>query len=382
MSSRTTTPNPLLSPRFFEAILNGLPGLIFVKDVDLRFVYVNTAFSTLFRRDPTSLIGLTDADIIDNAEQVRHFRNIDRQTLLEQKPQVIREEFLTCPGNEIRTLATKKVPLRFEGSDFVLGMATDISDIRHQRSEEIDGLRATIIGDLAHVIRSPVATAVQNLLAMRHQILAYRSKRTFFGIRRAKIDVAMFLRNIEFTQQHLAALTINSRNFAAIAQSLYGAPTPGNEEKRLLEGLIRETMHDVQKLIGKETFQLTFTSECSSATILLDLRDVSLVKTAIFNIVHNAYKFTSAEHPVEVALRREGQCAVLTVRDKGCGIPPGDLSRVFEAGFSRRATGHGAGTGMGLTIAKGICDRLNWPISIKSAPTDGTTVTIRIFIQE
>jgi signal transduction histidine kinase len=70
----------------------------------------------------------------------------------------------------------------------------------------------------------------------------------------------------------------------------------------------------------------------------------------------------------------------LTVRvsDTGIGITPEDFPRIFEPGFSRRAHGHAAGTGMGLTIAKETFDRLGWKIDIKSTVGNGTEVTISI----
>ena len=72
----------------------------------------------------------------------------------------------------------------------------------------------------------------------------------------------------------------------------------------------------------------------------------------------------------------EGDFAVVTIADNGCGIPPERLGRVFDPFFTTRDVGKG--TGMGLTVAREIIMSYGGTISIDSRVDIGTTVIIRL----
>jgi signal transduction histidine kinase len=93
-----------------------------------------------------------------------------------------------------------------------------------------------------------------------------------------------------------------------------------------------------------------------------------MVACVINNLLLNAVNFT-----------QEGSIAVeltpgeLIVRDTGIGIPPKDLSRIFE----RRYRGpQSRGLGLGLYLVSRICQRLGWAIETHSAEGAGTTFRI------
>jgi signal transduction histidine kinase len=88
------------------------------------------------------------------------------------------------------------------------------------------------------------------------------------------------------------------------------------------------------------------------------------------NLLLNAVNFTQ-NGAITVRLTP----AELLVRDTGIGIPPQDLSRIFE----RRYRGsHSRGLGLGLYLVSRICERLGWVIETQSAEGLGTTFRIRL----
>jgi signal transduction histidine kinase len=77
---------------------------------------------------------------------------------------------------------------------------------------------------------------------------------------------------------------------------------------------------------------------------------------------------------------REGDQVEISVRDTGVGIPPEDLSRIFER-FYRvdKARSHEmGGTGLGLSIVKQAVEEMNGAIRVDSQSGKGSTFTITL----
>ena len=104
------------------------------------------------------------------------------------------------------------------------------------------------------------------------------------------------------------------------------------------------------------------------------------MRQVVDNLVSNAIKYTPRGGTVATTARRDGDDAVLTVRDTGIGIGPGDLERVFAPYFrAQSATASGiAGTGLGMSIARTIVEEMRGTITLDSALGAGTTATVRL----
>lgn len=108
--------------------------------------------------------------------------------------------------------------------------------------------------------------------------------------------------------------------------------------------------------------------------------DPPRIGQVLSNLIGNAIKFTPAGGRVEVELDVEAQGAQLSVTDSGAGIRPDELPHVFERfyrGTSSEAE-RGAGSGLGLSIAKSIVDMHDGRISIQTAPGSGTQVVVSL----
>lgn len=104
----------------------------------------------------------------------------------------------------------------------------------------------------------------------------------------------------------------------------------------------------------------------------------ALLHEMIYNLCDNAIKYNVEGGSVEVSVAREGQSAVLTVRDTGIGIPTEYHEQVFERFFrvDKSRSKQSGGTGLGLAIVKHIAQRHNARITLQSAPGKGTTVKV------
>ena len=116
-----------------------------------------------------------------------------------------------------------------------------------------------------------------------------------------------------------------------------------------------------------------------SAAPLVDA-DVPRICQVFVNLLLNAAQSIpegeARRHEISVALRAEGDAAVVEISDTGRGIPPSVLSRVFEPFFTTKPVGEG--TGLGLSISRSIIESLGGRIDVSSTEGVGTTVQVRL----
>jgi signal transduction histidine kinase len=108
--------------------------------------------------------------------------------------------------------------------------------------------------------------------------------------------------------------------------------------------------------------------------------DAVLLRRALDNLLDNARKYSPPDAEIRVIAARRGGDAVIEVIDRGEGIAPSDLDRLFTPFFradrSRaRATG---GVGLGLALARRIVEAHGGTLLARSAPGAGTTMSIAL----
>ncbi len=105
-------------------------------------------------------------------------------------------------------------------------------------------------------------------------------------------------------------------------------------------------------------------------------------KWAVFiinQIIQNAIKYSKKENKkVEISSQEKNDKVILYIKDNGIGIKKGEITRVFERGFTGengRIIGQKS-TGIGLYLCKKLCDRLGLEIELNSEKDKGTEVRI------
>ena len=108
--------------------------------------------------------------------------------------------------------------------------------------------------------------------------------------------------------------------------------------------------------------------------------DRDLLVLAVYNLVENALKFTCADDSVEVRLSEDGRVIIIEVADSGAGVPPEDISKIFEELY-RGSNAHSTeGSGLGLALVHRIIELHEGQINVRSSQEDprGTVFTIRL----
>jgi two-component system OmpR family sensor kinase len=108
--------------------------------------------------------------------------------------------------------------------------------------------------------------------------------------------------------------------------------------------------------------------------------DRDLLMLAVYNLVENALKFTSAEDSIEVRALEDGRSILIEVADSGVGIPSDDISRIFDElyrGSNARGT---EGSGLGLALVHRIAVLHGGGAGVRSSQTNprGTVFTVRL----
>jgi two-component system sensor histidine kinase KdpD len=106
--------------------------------------------------------------------------------------------------------------------------------------------------------------------------------------------------------------------------------------------------------------------------------DFFLMTKVMTNVIDNAAKYSPQHTPINLEARIENARLQIRVGDKGYGIPPEDLERVFNKFFRVERSQNVQGTGLGLSICRGIAELHGGRIWVESLENRGTTVIIEI----
>jgi signal transduction histidine kinase len=108
--------------------------------------------------------------------------------------------------------------------------------------------------------------------------------------------------------------------------------------------------------------------------------DKDRINEVLGNLLSNAFKFTKVDGTVSLSVENAGDSVHLCVRDTGAGIPPEQVSRIFEKFYQadNQGSASAVGTGLGLAITKQIVEAHGGEIRCESTVGVGTTFIISL----
>ena len=108
--------------------------------------------------------------------------------------------------------------------------------------------------------------------------------------------------------------------------------------------------------------------------------DVDRITQVILNLLSNAYKYSPPGSPITMTVERAKDTCIISVHDKGVGIPAELLPHIFDRFYrvpsTEVQTGSSVGLGLGLYISQKIVEQHNGRIEVQSTPEEGSTFSI------
>lgn len=352
------------SRRDLQSIMDNSPAVIYVKDIEGNFTFINNQFSELFHIKHEEILGKKLHQVFPK-EIADAMEGNDKDVLMTG---LALESEETAPHDDgLHTYNSVKFPLRDDNNKVyaICGISTDVTerkikDEQLRRSQKMDAL-GKLTGGIAH--------DYNNMLSV---ILGYTEILSLVVKDQPKI--AGYVDEIRHAGERGASLTKKLLTFTRKESS---------ENKVVhLNALLQDSRLMLEKTLTVR-IDLIYDLVDDLWPIYLDESDL---EDAILNISINAMHAIQDNGKLTFETRNEvlsevdaeqiqvpaGDYVLLSLTDTGCGMDQETKDKIFDPFFTTKGSN---GTGLGLSQVYGLVQRSNGAIKIYSEPKHGTRVT-------
>jgi two-component system phosphate regulon sensor histidine kinase PhoR len=230
------------------------------------------------------------------------------------------------------------------------------------RLQRLEGIRRDFVANVSHELKTPITSIKGFIETLRDGAIGKPG------------DAEKFLEIVAKQADRMNSIIEDLLLLSRVEQDT-------REEKIVLEetpvkGVILEAIQVCEP--KAEAKGIKVTANCPER--LMARINPALLEQAIINLLDNAIKFSEPGCPVTVEAEERGADVVIDVRDKGCGIEPEHLARIFERFYrvDKARSRKLGGTGLGLSIVKHIVQAHGGTVTVESAPGEGTTFSIHL----
>jgi two-component system sensor histidine kinase KdpD len=247
----------------------------------------------------------------------------------------------------------------------VAGLVSWVVDVAERRSakaaaaaelEAADRLRTALLAAVGHDLRTPLATA----------------KAVVSGLRAGDVELDQsdreeLLETADAALDRLAGLVDNLLDLSRLqagAMPVHLRPVP-------VEDVVSQALDD----LGVEARRVLLDVEEGLPPVVTD---PGLLERVVVNLVANAQRFAPPGTPPVVGAAREGDRVLLSVVDRGPGIPADAHDRVFQPFQRLGDTDPGTGIGLGLALARGLAEAMGGTLTPLQTPGGGLTMRLSL----
>ena len=350
-----------------QEIIESSSDAIVAKDLEGRYVLINSSAARLLGRPADEIVGRDDTALFP-ADQAGRSREADARVRSRGESETA-EEHVMVEGRR-RTLLLTRSPLRDHDGRIigVLGVARDVTPQRQleerlSRAHRMESV-ARLAGGIAHDFNNLLTVVLGSAEILLDDLpRAYARRNDLEEIKAAATQAAQLTRQVlAYSRQQVLAPRLVDLN-----------------------GLVSGMERAVRPLLGAR-IELALDLAAQSGAVRVDSAQL---EQAVLNLVLNARDAMPGGGRLEIVTRnvevdeafarehppmRPGRYSTLAVRDSGVGMDDETQSHLFEPFFTTKPGRHGAGLGLATTY--GIVKQSGGYIWTESAPGAGATFTI------
>lgn len=339
-----------------QGILDNTSAAIYLKDLEGRYLLVNTPFCTISGVTEAEALGKTDVDLFP-PQIARRFQESDREIIESRRSMQTEDRVEQAAG--VRHYVTAKFPLMDDNGNLMAigGVSTDITRIKRiedalrqakQEAEAANRAKSRFLATMSHDIRSPL-----NAVLGMGELLA----ETDLNEKQRKYLVSMH-RASEF----LLALINDILDLSKIES--------GQLELEQMEMDVDDLIHSTLEIFSLQAQEkgLKLTCRLDAQATPWVIGDRGRLRQVLVNLINNAIKFTQ-RGSVSVMVHQQVQNTYqFCVSDTGIGIPKERLKAVFDPFIQADSatTRRYGGTGLGLAICQQLVALMGGNIWVES----------------
>ncbi len=219
-----------------------------------------------------------------------------------------------------------------------------------------DALRAALLSSVSHDLRTPLSSIKAAASSLLQEDVQWDEE-----ARRS------FALAIEHEADRLNRLVGNLLDMSRIE----GGALKPEKEWYPVDELIHDVLDHMQPVLQGRTVQTHLPDDLPP--VELDYLQMDQVLT---NLIENAVRYTPPESPIEVSAQIDGEQMVISISDRGPGIPQADKERIFDKFYRVLSTQRNAatipGSGLGLAVSKGLVEAHGGHIWVEDRPGGGS----------
>jgi signal transduction histidine kinase len=243
-----------------------------------------------------------------------------------------------------RIIEIRAAPLE----DGALAILRDVTEERR-----VQRAKAEFIANASHELKTPL-TALSGYLEMLEDEEDERVRSEFLKDMRSQTDR---LQSLARTLLDLSRLDANATTF------------------RTEEVDLEDLLHALRRDFGYTGRPMSVHAEEDVPPVVTDPTQLHRMLAILLD---NALKYSSEDTPIDINLSRDDGAAVISVTDRGCGIPEGEIPHIFDRFYRAQGSSRADGTGLGLALAREITDHLGGKIRVQSHPGTGSTFSVAL----
>ncbi|MFC4672204.1 hybrid sensor histidine kinase/response regulator transcription factor [Dysgonomonas termitidis] len=240
-----------------------------------------------------------------------------------------------------------------------INSALKIERKEKEQNEKLNQMKLKFFTNISHELRTPLTLIIAQTESMLSKNPEHKLKQ----------KISKVLNNAT----HMRDLISELLDFRKQEQGFYRLKI----EKVDLVEYIKGIYESFTEYAGKH--HITYIYDFSEDRNITAYIDRAQFKKAIYNLLSNAFKYTSDSGSITIRIRDDEYIHIL-IEDNGIGIPSDVLSNIFERFYQveYRTSGFSLGTGIGLALTKEIVESHRGEISVVSTINEGSIFEIKL----